>query len=68
MQIPINFIKTIMDYDVHEDNFNCHVDEKLNIIKKRIFDGMKNEKNFEIERIYYNKEACAKCKHANRML
>ena len=45
MQIPINFIKTIMDYDVHEDNFNCYADEKLNIIKKPMFEwGWKTKK------------------------
>ena len=56
------FHKDNMEYDVHEDNFNCHADEKLNYQKTNIRWDEKR-KNYEIERIYYNKEACANCKH-----
>lgn len=56
------FHKDNMDYDIPEDYFTCYNNEKLFYQKTKIkWDEKKQD--YDIQRKYYNKDACANCKY-----
>ena len=59
------FHKDNMDYNVEDDNFTCYTGEKLTYQKTNVRWDEKRE-DWDIQRIYYNKEACMNCKYAEK--
>lgn len=59
------FHKDNMDYNVEDDYFTCYVDEKLTYQKTNVRWDEKR-KDWDIQRIYYNKKACKGCKYAEK--
>lgn len=59
------FHKDNMDYNLSEDFFTCYAGEKLSYQKTNVrWD--KNRRDYDIQRIYFNKEACNTCKNAKK--
>ena len=58
-----NFHKDNMDYNIQEDYFTCYNHEKLFYQETRVkWDEKKQD--YDIQRKYYNKDACAHCKYS----
>lgn len=57
------FHKDNMNYNIQEDYFTCHNHEKLFYQETKVkWDEKKQD--YDIQRKYYNKEACAHCKYS----
>ena len=61
------FHKDNMDYDFQEDYFTCYNKKKLFYQNTKVkWDEKKQD--FDIQRIYYDKEACTNCKYSQEIL